>query len=224
MEHKANYNSFIRYGLLIIGFAGILFAVGDSFIPQEGNMFAATEDPEAFAELVTMEGFRFWAMRGLIGIPMELIGTIALFLGLMGTRYEKWAFWGMMLCVISDLFGTGFFMLTYFVFPEAGELIMAGTTAAASVVSLEGVMPIMASGFVATTIGLGLFAWAIWKTNIFPKWSGWVVVVGWLLLLVQTSYVIQILGNVIWGPATYGWPPIAGTNFQSINQLSGLCR
>lgn len=60
------------------------------------------------------------------------------------------------------------------------------------------------------TIGLGLFAWAIWKTDIFPKWSGWVVVIGWLLLLVQTSYIIQILGNVIWGAgylwmAAYSW-------------------
>jgi hypothetical protein len=217
MKLQANYNKFIRYGLLTIGVAGILFAVGDSFIPQEGNMFAATEDPEAFARLVTLEGFRFWAMRGLIGVPMEVIGTIALFFGLIGTRYEKWAFWGMMLCVLSDLFGTGLFTLMYYVFPKVGSLIMAGTESAATVASLDAFMPIMAVGFVATTIGLGLFAWAIWKTDIFPKWSGWVVVIGWLLLLVQTSYIIQILGNAIWGAgylwmAAYSWKHFSPTS------------
>jgi len=204
MELKGNYNRFIRFGLIIIGLAGFVFAIGDSLIPQEGNMFAATDDPEAFAELVTTDNFRYWAMRGLIGAPMETIGTIALFFGLAGARYEKWAFWGMILCVLADLFGTALFAIMYYVFPATGSLIVAGTESAATVASLDALMPVTDAGFIATTIGLGLFAWAIWKSDIFPKWSGWVVLIGWLLLLVQWSYVIQIFANLLWG-AAYLW-------------------
>ncbi|MFH5884580.1 hypothetical protein ACG2F4_09730 [Halalkalibaculum sp. DA3122] len=205
MGLKENYNRFIRYGLILIGLAGFIFAIGDALIPQEGDMFNAAGDPEGFAELVTTDNFRLWAARGLIGVPLEVIGTIALFLGLAGTFREKLAFWGMLLCILGDLFGVSIFMFAYFVFPEAGQLILEGIIAASSVADVSRLMPVFGAGFLITFIGLILFAAAIWKAEErFPKWSGIVVVIGFVLLLIQTSYVIQILANVLWGSA-YLW-------------------
>lgn len=205
MELKGNYNRLVRYGLILIGLAGFIFAIGDALIPQEGDMFGAAEDPEGFAGLVTSDNFRFWAARGLIGVPLEVIGTIALFLGLAGTPKEKWAFWGMLLCVIGDLFGMSIFMFAYFIFPEVGTLIAGGVESASAVAAAEPMMPLFGIGMLITFIGLILFAVAIWKAEErFPKWSGIVVFIGFALLLIQTSYVIQILANVIWGSA-YLW-------------------
>ncbi|MDZ7694299.1 MAG: hypothetical protein U5K69_24790 [Balneolaceae bacterium] len=217
MELKANYNRFIRYGLVLIGLAGFVFAIGDALIPQEGDMFGATDDPEGFAGLVTTQNFQFWAMRGLIGVPLEVIGTIALFLGLAGTAGEKGAFWGMILCVLGDLFGISIFMFAYFIFPEVGSLISAGMETAASVAAVEQMMPLFGFGMIITFIGLILFAAAIWKApERFPKWSGILAFVGFALLLIQTSYFIQIFANVLWGSAylwmaAYSWNEFSNT-------------
>lgn len=211
MENQTTHKWFIRIGILIIGLAGLVFAAGDAFIPQEGTLLAPGEDPRTFAELVTSQGFAIWAMRGLIGAPMETIGCIALFLAFIGTRVEKLALWGMLLCVVADLFGMGIFVLAYFTLPPVGELILAGKESVIDLAVIESYMPLMAGSFLVTAIGIILFALAIWKTKIFPKWSGWLVLLGWLLILVQTSYVIQIAANVVWG-AAYFWMAIAGWN------------
>lgn len=203
MELKADYGAFVRYGLVIIGLAGLLFAAGDAAIPQEGAMFSPTERPEDFAALVTSDAFLFWAVRGLVGVHMELIGTIALFFGLAGTSYERWAFWGMLLCALADLFSTGLFTLTTFVFPAVGEAIQAGQLSAGSIASLDAFMPIMGAGYLVTALGLGLFAVAIWKTDRFPRWAGVLALVGWLLIPIQ-GYAIQIAANLLWGGA-YLW-------------------
>lgn len=210
MQLKSDYTWFVRIGLILIGAAGFIFAIGDALIPQEFGMFSATKDPQGFAELVTTEGFRLWAMRGYIGAPLETIGTIALFFGLISTPRETLAFWGMLLAVIADLVGTGMFMIMTYVFPDVGQLILEGNTAVASVASLEGFMPVLGTLFIATTVGLVFFAIAIWQSGRFPSWSGIVVVIGWLGLLIQTSYIIQIMANVVWGVgylwmAVYSW-------------------
>lgn len=201
----SKYKWFIRIGLILIGVAGLIFAIGDAFIPQEGTMFSASEDPHAFADLVTTDNFKIWAARGLIGVPLEVIGSMALFLGLVGSSKEKLGLWGMLLCVLGDLFGLSIFMFAYYVFPEVGSLISSGMESAASVAAVESMMPLFGAGFIMTFIGLILFAVAIWNASgRFPKWSGIVAFIGFALLLIQTSYVIQILANVIWGSA-YLW-------------------
>ena len=175
-------------------------------------LFQAIERPQEFAELVTSEGFHIWAVRGLFGSPMETIGVIALFLGLVGTEREKLAFWGMLLCIIGDLFGTSMFVVTYFIFPEVGQLMTEGIEAAASVADLGPMMPLFGATLLASIIGLVLFAIAIWKAEErFPKWSGIVVAIGFTALLIQTSYIIQILANVIWGSA-YLWMAVYSWN------------
>ena len=211
MEFHSNYNSFIKLGLLIIGLAGFIFAWGDAYIPDAEVMFQATGQPEAFSNLVTTDGFAFWSMRGMVGIPMELIGTIALFLALVSSPLEKWAFLGMVLCLLADLFGFGLFAILYYMFPQVGELYVGGSTAAITLASVDEIMPLFVANFLLTSLGLILFAAAIWRSNVLPRWSGIVAVIGWLMLLVQGSYLLQISANLIWG-AAYIWMSISVWN------------
>ena len=37
---------------------------------------------------------------------MQTIGTMAVYLALISTTKEKLAFWGMLICIIGDLFAT----------------------------------------------------------------------------------------------------------------------
>lgn len=187
----SKYKWFIRIGLIVIGAAGFIFAIGDAFIPQEGTMFSASEDPQAFADLVTTDHYKIWAARGLIGVPLEVIGTIALFLGLVGTSKEKLGFWGMLLCVLGDLFGLSMFMFAYYVFPEVGGLISAGMESAASVAAVEPMMPLFGAGFIITFIGLILFAVAIWNApERFPKWSG-ILVFCWICIAAYSDFLFH---------------------------------
>ena len=211
------YLWFIRIGLVLIGIGGFIFAIGDAFIPQDGNMFSATKHPNAFADLVISNNFELWALRGLIGVPLETIGTLALFFGLMGTAKEKWGFWGMLLCVLGDLFGISIFVLAYYIFPEVGYLILNGVETASSIAAIEPMIPLIGTGFLFTFIGLFFFAVSIWNApKRFPKWSGIMALIGFLLLLVQTSYIIQIVANIIWGSA-YLW--MAGYSWNRIAEV-----
>ena len=161
-------------------------------------MFAAMERPQAFAELVTSDGFRFWALRGVVGIPLETIGTLALFFGLVGAAGENWAFWGMLLCVLGDLFGIAAFAIFAFVFPDLGTAMLDGQEGVASIAALDDFMPVFMGSMLATYVGLALFAVAVWRSGRFPRWSGVVVLFGFLLIPIQ-NYAVQISANIIWG-------------------------
>lgn len=202
MELRANYRNFIRFGLIAIGVAGVLFALGDAFIPQ-GIMFEADSRPEEFAHLVTGGNFSFWALRGIVGVILETVGTVALFLGLVGSEREIWAFWGMILCVVSDLFGMAVFVIASSIWPAIGDLILQGNQTVAAAGSADLFLPWFAGSYIATGVGLALFAGAIWRSRNFPRWSGVLVLVGWLLLALQT-YWVQIGTNLLWGGA-YFW-------------------
>lgn len=213
MKTENNYKWFIRIGLIIIGLAGILFSLGDMLIPQDGAVFSVTENPEVFSNLVTSSNYKFWTLRGFIGVPLETIGTIALFLGLIGTKREKLAFWGMLLCVLGDLFGQGFFTVTTFIFPKVGEMILNGNSTVSSLAALDDFMPVIGISFIMTYVGLILFAIAIWSSKRFPKWSGIIVFIGFLLIMVDT-YAVQVITNALWG---FGYLWMA---FYSWNKLS----
>ena len=88
--------------LVIIGLAGLLFAFGDLLIAQENVLFEATKRPAEFARLVTSSNFTLWGLRGFIGVIMEMIGTIGLYLYLQKTKAERIAFYGLLIHGVGD--------------------------------------------------------------------------------------------------------------------------
>ncbi|MBD0260399.1 MAG: hypothetical protein ICV83_32180, partial [Cytophagales bacterium] len=66
--------------LAILGTAGLVFAFGDLLIPQENLLFEAATRPLDFSRLVTSPDYAWWALRGFIGVIMEMVGTVGLYL------------------------------------------------------------------------------------------------------------------------------------------------
>ncbi|GHA64848.1 hypothetical protein [Pontibacter akesuensis] len=190
--------------LSIIGLAGLVFAFGDLLIPQENVIFEAAQRPQAFAELVTSSNYSIWAARGLVGVLMEMIGTVGLYLYLQQTKAERLAFYGLLLTLTHHILGVGVFALAIFLFPAVGEMVLAGQPEAVRFATMDGALgAFMGASLVSTLAGLALMAVAIWRSGILPKWSGWLVFLGFALVPVP-SVALQFFTNILWGTA-YFW-------------------
>lgn len=186
----------ILVGLTALVLAAILFVAGEFVLARGDLLMNPAADPEAFARMVTGGGFTFYAARGLAGAALEAYGMIAIYLYLEPTEAEPWAFWGMLVSVVGDLGGALFFGLMLFVYPSAGTLILDGQTEVAEILALP--MGFLGVMFLVTVVGLACLAVAIWRADRLPRWSGIVMLVGFLVLLVQV-FAVQIAGNVLWG-------------------------
>lgn len=92
--------------------------------------------------------------------------------------------------------GAAFFGSMLFAYPSVGAVGLEGQT---ETVAALGISPtLLGAMFTLTVIGLVLLAIAIWQSGTLPRWSGVVMLVGFLLLPVQI-FVVQVLGNVVWG-------------------------
>ncbi|TBX70388.1 hypothetical protein EZL74_04220 [Flavobacterium silvisoli] len=169
--------------LMIIGAAGMLFAFGDLLIPQENVIFDADKNPSDFAELVTTTNFRYWAARGFLGVLMEMIGTVGLYLYLQKTKAEKTAFIGLLLSLTHQILGFGVFSIIYFMFPVLGTLYQQGNTSVMAYATMKDELALlMGSSLLITLTGLAFMAVAIWRSGKLPKWSGWLVFLGFFLI------------------------------------------
>lgn len=200
------HNRFIKGGLIVIGLAGLVFAIGDALIPQEGDFMAATTNPEGFISLVTSDHYGLWSARGLVGVVMENIGTLALLILLLQTRQAALAIWSTLLLFLGDLTGMSMFTLLHDVFPPMGRLMQAGNTGP-DVLQAATLPPYVMMSMVFTWIGLLLSALAIWRCGCLPKWSGWMVLLGFLLIPMP-NMVVQVGTNLLWG-AGYLWMAFA---------------
>ena len=193
----------IVVSLHCLGIAGLVFAFGDLLIEQENVIFKASAEPEAFAELTTSNAYLWWAGRGFLGVFLEMIGTVGLYLYLQKTRAEKWAFAGLLLTLTHQMLGIGVFAVAYFLFPAAGHLFLAGAPNAISYATMEGALAaLFGISLVCTMAGLFCMAIAVQKSGILPKWTGWLALLGFALIPVP-GVVIQFLANTLWGIAYF---------------------
>ncbi|HEX8333211.1 MAG TPA: hypothetical protein VF622_11340 [Segetibacter sp.] len=190
--------------LVIIGLAGMLFAFGDLLIAQENVLFEATKRPGAFAKLVTSSNYTLWGLRGFIGVIMEMIGTIGLYLYLQKTNAERIAFYGLLLTLMHHILGVGVFAVAFFMFPALAKLHLNGDTNALSFAAIEGHLGVFFFlSLVLTLVGLAVMAVAVYRSGVLPKWSGWLAFLGFLLIPVP-GVMIQFAANALWGSA-YLW-------------------
>lgn len=186
----------IRLGLAAFALAAPLFVAGEFVLARPDLLMTPGSEPGAFAEMVTSGGFLFYAIRGLVGAVLETAGMIAIYMYLIDTEVEPWAFWGMLISIIGDLGGALYFGAMTFIYPAAGALILEGQSAVASVLALP--MEFLGGMFLLTLGGLVCLAVAIWRSSRLPRWAGILMLVGFLILPVQI-FAVQIAGNVLWG-------------------------
>ncbi|AFD05305.1 hypothetical protein [Solitalea canadensis] len=200
-------NKRVITGLTIIGGAGLLFAFGDLLIPQENVIFDAVNRPKEFAALVTSGPYQWWAARGFVGVLMEMIGTITLYQILAKTKAEKWAFAGLLLSLTHQILGCGVFAVIQFLFPVIGQEVLNGNTEIIKYASINGGLAILFGiSLISTLSGLALMAVAIFKSGVLPKWSGWIVFLGFALIPFP-GVALQFIANTLWGGA-YFWMAI----------------
>lgn len=190
--------------LALLGSAGLVFAFGDLLIPQENVLLEAANRPLDFSRLVTSPGYSTWALRGFIGIVMEMVGTVGLYLYLQRTKAERLAFLGLLLTLVHHLMGMGVFAVAYFLFPAVGQLVLAGQAQAVAYASITGPLQVfMGLSLLSTLAGLAVMAVAIRRSGALPRWSGWVAFAGFLLIPFP-GVAVQFFANALWGGA-YFW-------------------
>ncbi|MBO9596069.1 MAG: hypothetical protein J7599_24410 [Niabella sp.] len=190
--------------LCCLGIGGLVFAFGDLLIDQENVIFKADQEPEKFAALTTSAAYLWWAGRGFLGVFLEMIGTVGLYLYLQKTKAEKWAFTGWLFTLVHQLLGMGVFAIAYFLFPAAGHLYLDGATQAMSFVTMKGALGVFFGVSLASTlVGLTCMAIAVQKSKVLPAFSGWMALLGFALIPVP-GVVIQFLANFTWS-AAYFW-------------------
>jgi hypothetical protein len=190
--------------LAILGTAGLVFAFGDLLIPQENVLLEAANRPLDFSRLVTSSNYSLWALRGFVGVVMEMVGTVGLYLYLQRTKAERLAFFGLLLTLVHHLMGMGVFAVAYFLFPAVGQLFFAGQAQAVAHASMVGPLQVfMGISLLSTLVGLAVMAVAIWQSGALPKWSGWVAFTGFLLIPFP-GVALQFFANALWGGA-YFW-------------------
>lgn len=193
----------IVVSLHCLGIAGLVFAFGDLLIDQENVIFKARQEPDGFAKLTASTAYLWWAGRGFLGVFLEMVGTVGLYLYLQKTKAERWAFVGLLLTLAHQMFGIGVFAIAYFLFPAAGHLFQAGVSDAISYVTMEGALAVFFGISLITTLtGLFCMAVAVQKSGKLPRFTGWMAFIGFALIPVP-GVVIQFLANLIWGAAYF---------------------
>lgn len=190
--------------LCCLGIAGLIFAFGDLLIDQENVIFKANLEPEKFAKLTTSGEYLWWAGRGFLGVLLEMVGTVGLYLYLQNSKAEKWAFTGLLLTLTHQMLGIGVFAIAYFLFPAAGHLHQEGVQSIIPFVTMKGALGgFFAVSLLSTMIGLFCMAIAVQRSGKLPKLSGWLALLGFAMIPIP-GVIVQFLANFIWS-AAYFW-------------------
>lgn len=188
----------ILWGLFALVLAAALFTIGEFFLARPDLPLDPAAAPETFAQSAASGGFALWAGRGLLGAFLEAVGLIALYLYLEDSPGEQLAFWGMVVSLVGDFFAAVLFGSILFVYPALGAYALDGRLGVVSL--LEPAPSLMAGMAVPSVLGLILLAIAIWRSDTLPKWSGVLMLGGFILILAALDvFVLQVLGNAIVG-------------------------
>jgi hypothetical protein len=188
----------ILWGLFALVLAAVLFTAGEFFLVHPDLPLNPTADPELFAKSAAEGEFAFWAARGLVGAFLETVGMIALYLYLQDSPGERLAFWGLLISLVGDFVSAVVFGSAYFFYPRIGAYALEEGMGIVS--ALEVSPTLLALMAVSSILGLVLFASAIWRSGILPRWSGVVMLAGFVLILAALDvFVLQVLGNATVG-------------------------
>lgn len=198
----------IFWGLLTGTLAALVFAFGDLFLAEQGLFMEAESRPDEFAAFVTSASYRFWAMRGLYAVLLEMFAFLCLYLALRNGRAERLAFWALVLFLVHIASGQSLFAILYYIFPGIGELHQQGVEQVIRLAHMNGgLFAFVVGGGIVWLIANILFAIAIWRDGTLPKASGIIILIGFLLIDAP-SPIVQFIANLVWGGALL-WIAIA---------------
>lgn len=194
----------LRLGAAALAVAGILFVLYPAIRP--------------FSDEVTLQGAAAFAsaawvvahMLAMVGFTLLMLGLLALYLALQETAVEHTAFWAL----VVGLVGVGLTLPFYG--GEAFGLHAIGQTAlfshnqplmkAAEVVRSGPQLLMFLIGLLAIGVSAIMVATAVWRSRVFPKWSGLPFALGFALYIPQffgtqplrIAHGLLVTGGCLW--------------------------
>ena len=189
----------IRIGIALLVVSGLLTTIG---LYMRGPVIDQAADPAGYVQSALDPMHQAsWALL-LPNLVLQIFCWFALYGLFAGTRYDRLAFWGMVLSIAGNTIFSPAIGVQAFAAPEVARLYAAGNTAVISVVQ-EGLGSDFVLWFLAGSapplfIGSLLFAILFWKSPLFPKWTA--PVYFWhsiaLTVFVPISYPAEFSGGV----------------------------
>jgi len=174
------------------------------------------DDPLEWAQMVASSGYLTAQYIYILAYVMPFLGFWALYMYLAQQHLEKLAFGGLM----GTLLGTALPLTTLGVFafasPAIGDLYLQGNAQSPQIITEIAFGPSMSlAGLPGAFLYVGgciAFGVAIWRSGVFPKWSGVclalhglfiafgfgmpaVLVLSWVLLAVCGVWIISSIGR-----------------------------
>ena len=194
MEERSIVST-IRFLLFLNVIAAAVFLGGEFLGVKTELLFDPSADLPNFIALVQSEEFMIWTARGLVGICLEILGALGIYLALLKSRYSLVALAALASTSIGDVAGSAMFGTLYSILPALGEYASTVDQGVIAATQPTALIPILNLTF--TVIGLSLFAFAIWRSAVLPRYSGLIVLVGFLLIPFPSA-IIQVVANLLW--------------------------
>ena len=174
----------IHRGIYALPVAGVLTAAPWVFILGQPSV---KTDPDGYARNMASTAHLVSGYVYLAGIVCLLFGLLALYGYLARTRAAAWAAGGMIISVVAIALALPIFGILGLADAVLGDAYLAGhkDVSAAMVLMAGGTFSDRINNYFGVLIYLSLFgaiayAVAVWKSGSLPKWSGVLVVLGFV--------------------------------------------
>jgi hypothetical protein len=187
----------IRFGLITLALSGLLFTLGAAL---RGPVDLADPGSYIIRAALSPNYIPGWTII-LVGGVLQLYGTFGLYRYLTYQAENLIAFWALVLRIGGLALALPLITFLAFNAPVIAELYQQGNQDVMVVVKANFTSPLslgllgIAAG--AATIGVFLFAIAIWRDGRLPKWTAVLFVLGVLLQPFAAIFTLESLGLVL---------------------------
>ena len=184
-----------RVGLWMLPLYGVLTLWGN-----RNHQPDYTTDFPAYAEYISRDSFLWEHLLGSIGgTALALLGLTALFGALALGRAGRWALAGFVTSVVGNALILTLFGVAAFASPAIGRAYLDGQPGVAALNDEIYGAPLFATGVLGVLLygaGAALFAVAIWRAGLFPRWTA--------LLYAATGPLLGLIGLAVGEARTLG--------------------
>lgn len=195
---NGNVTMRVRLGVLALFIAALLFGFN---IVLRGPSVNPSVDPAGFANSATAGIFIPAWLLSLVATILAVFGLLALYTYFAGGNLERWALMGMLLSVAGYVLIAPLFGFMALATPTIAELYIQGQTAviqvAEAIFAGAASLTVLSLSALLYTVGSVLFAVAIWRSGMLPKWSAIPYAVQAPLISVAITFETELLGAVL---------------------------